>query len=151
MQSSVFSDPDVNDLQMASQWLIRRSTDSVVVLDSGTDTIDKTNFPVASGVLDYGASYNWQVRYQDLQGAWSAYSTAMGFSTRAPDLGIIGQDGTIVLFWPTNTSGFALEWTTNLSAADWLPASPAPTIIGNQNVVTNVPANDSQFFRLNKP
>jgi O-glycosyl hydrolase len=151
LQSSVFSDPDINDSQAASQWIIRRSADNAIVLDSGTDATDKTNFTVASGVLDYGTPYNWQVRHQNNHGAWSGYSTATVFATLAPGLGLIGQDGNIVLFWPTNTFGFALEWTTNLSATNWLPTLPLPTINGTQNVVTNLPANDVQFYRLRKP
>ena len=151
LQSSAFSDPDINDSQAASQWLIRRSADSVIVYNSGTDTVDKTNLAAALGILDYGTAYNWQVRHQDNHGVWSVYSTATMFSTLAPSLNVVGQNGNIVLFWPTNTSGFTLEWTTNLPATNWLPVLPSPTIIGEQNFVTNPPAGDVQFYRLRKP
>jgi O-glycosyl hydrolase len=151
LQSSVFSDPDLNDTQAASQWLIRRSTDNAIVFDSGNDVTDKTNLTVASGVLDYSTFYNWQVRHQDNHGAWSGYSVTTTFATLAPTLGLVGQNGNAVIFWPTNTSGFALEGTTNLSATNWSPTLPLPTIIGTQNVVTNQPGNDVQFYRLRKP
>ena len=55
----------------------------------------------------------------------------------------------IVLTWPTNAVGFTLQCTTNLaSPVVWSTNSPAPVVIGDQNVVTNPITGPQQFFRL---
>jgi O-glycosyl hydrolase len=151
LQGSAFNDPDAGDTQAAGQWLVRRSADNSLVYDSGTSATDKTNLAVSAGILDYGTLYNWQVRYQDTHGAWSGYSTATAFSTLAPTLEIIGQDGNIVLCWPTNTAGFVLESSTDLTTTNWSPAASLPTIIGAHNFVTNAPVDNALFYRLRKP
>jgi len=57
----------------------------------------------------------------------------------------------IVLSWPTNATGYFLEHATSLTAADWLPATPAPVIVDDQNVVTNSMTLNAGFYRLRKP
>ena len=55
------------------------------------------------------------------------------------------------LAWPAAFSGFVLETKDALGpAASWLPAGPAPVVIGDQNVVTVDIAGQAQFFRLRK-
>jgi uncharacterized repeat protein (TIGR03803 family) len=55
----------------------------------------------------------------------------------------------IILTWPTNAFGFTLQSTTNLdSPAVWVTNSPAPVVIGDQNVVTNPIPGPQQFYRL---
>ena len=81
--SSAFSDPDAGDTHAASQWLIKRTSDGLLVFDSGTDSANKANYAVPSGKLAYSTGYSWQVRYQDNHGAWSSYSTATTFTTMA--------------------------------------------------------------------
>src|SRR5262249_28260761 len=93
LQSSSFSDPDSGDTQAASQWIVRRSTDSAVVFDSGTDVSDTTNIALAPDLLDFGTSYAWQVRYQDSHSAWSPYSASTGFSTIGPTVTVSGSTG----------------------------------------------------------
>ena len=39
--------------------------------------------------------------------------------------------------WMTNSVGFALKYATNLPTTNWIPASPAPVLVGGQYVVTN--------------
>jgi GH18 family chitinase len=82
LSASAFSDPDAGDTHAASQWILRRVSDNAVVIDSGTDTTNKTSRAVAA--LDYSTAYSWQVRYQDNHGAWSNYSTATAFTTQSP-------------------------------------------------------------------
>ena len=65
----------------------------------------------------------------------------------------IGRANTnaVVLFWNTNNSaGFNLESNTNLAGTNWLPASPAPTPLGTNFVVTNSTAVSPKFYRLRK-
>jgi hypothetical protein len=62
----------------------------------------------------------------------------------------------IVLSWPTNNlgydyTGFTMQSTTNLiPPLVWDTNSPAPVVIGGQNVVTNPITADQMFFRLSQ-
>ena len=57
----------------------------------------------------------------------------------------------IILTWPTNAVGFTLQSTTNLvSLAVWTTNSPAPVVIGGQNVITNPMSGARQFYRLSQ-
>jgi hypothetical protein len=56
----------------------------------------------------------------------------------------------IILSWPTNATGFALESTTNLAnPVTWTPASTA-SIVGSQYVETNSASGKWKFYRLIK-
>ncbi len=56
---------------------------------------------------------------------------------------------TIILAWSTNAVGFTLQSTTNLlSPAAWVTNSPAPVVIGGQNVIINPITGPRQFYRL---
>jgi hypothetical protein len=55
----------------------------------------------------------------------------------------------IILTWSTNAVGFTVQSTTNLgSSAAWVTNSPAPIVIGGQNVVINPASSPRQFYRL---
>ena len=54
----------------------------------------------------------------------------------------------IILTWPTNAVGFTLQSTTNLVSPVWSTNSPAPVVIGGQNVLTNPLSGPQQFYRL---
>jgi uncharacterized delta-60 repeat protein len=62
----------------------------------------------------------------------------------------IQRDGEthVVLSWPTNFSSFILEANTNLSLNTWGTVSPAPTVSGTNNVVTNVTSGAERYYRL---
>ena len=61
------------------------------------------------------------------------------------------QGGQIVLAWSTNTTGFFLEYATNLPATNWVPALPLPVVANGENVVTNAFMAGAVFYRLHKP
>jgi hypothetical protein len=152
LQASGFSDPDAGDTHAASEWLVWRG--STNVFDSGTDSVNKTNLVVPAGKLDYGTTYNWQVRYQDNHSLWGGYSTQTMFSTVVPTLGTLGTlvlNGKLVFAWPTNTAGFFLECVTNLMSTNWVPAAPLPVVVGGACVVTNSVTAEKMFYRLHKP
>ncbi len=52
------------------------------------------------------------------------------------------------LKWPTNFTGYTLQFSTNLSATNWSTATPPPVITGTNRVVTNATANSPKFYRL---
>ncbi len=64
-------------------------------------------------------------------------------------LTIIPSGTNVILSWPTNAVGFTLQSTTNPSAAAvWTTNSPAPVVIGGQNVIINPISGPQQFYRL---
>ncbi len=55
----------------------------------------------------------------------------------------------VILTWPTNTTGFTLQSTTNIAPpAVWSTVSPAPVIINSNNTVTNTIIGGNVFYRL---
>jgi hypothetical protein len=64
-----------------------------------------------------------------------------------PQLTIVASGTNVILSWPTNAVGFTLQSTTNLGGA-WSTNSPAPIVIGGQNVVTNPLSGPQRFYRL---
>jgi len=66
-----------------------------------------------------------------------------------PLLTLIPDGANVVLTWPTNAVGCTLQSTTNLaSPAVWNTNSPAPVVIGGQNVITNPITGARMFYRL---
>lgn len=84
LMATAFSDPDVEDLHAASQWLVRIPTSGETVLDTGADSANLTQLRIADLVASI--TYEWQVRYRDDRGAWSEYSIPTQF-TVAEDAG----------------------------------------------------------------
>ena len=68
-----------------------------------------------------------------------------------PVLGYGHRNNEIVLSWPTNSVGFALESTTNLPPTNWTPALPYSVVNGAQYVVTNSMTDVGRGYRLRKP
>lgn len=68
-----------------------------------------------------------------------------------PTLSARRQGGELVLAWPTNATGFLLEYATNLPATNWMPALPLPVVTNGDYVVTNAITGGASFYRLHKP
>ena len=151
LQASAFSDPNSGDTHAASQWLVRRAADSVVVFDSGEDTTNKTSLLLPVYGLEFAMAYQWQASYKDNHNLWSDYSTPTAFSTVVPMLAAAAQSGSIVLSWPTNTTGFVLDRATNLASGNWVTASPPPAVVGPLKFVTNTADGEQVFYRLRRP
>jgi alpha-L-fucosidase 2 len=151
LQAGAFSDPDSGDTHAASQWVVRRAADSAVVFDSAEDATNKTTLLLPVNVLEYATAWQWQARYKDNHDVWSDYSTPTAFSTAAPRLTASAQNGSIVLAWPTNTTGFFLECATNLSPTLWVTASPPAVVVGPLKLVTNAIQGERAFYRLHRP
>ena len=80
---------------------------------------------------------------------WLAASDPTNPLSSPAQLTIIPSGTDVILMWSTNAIGFTLQSTTNLSSpAVWTSNSPAPFVIGAQNVVTNSLAGPQQFYRL---
>jgi glucuronoarabinoxylan endo-1,4-beta-xylanase len=68
-----------------------------------------------------------------------------------PNLTGSRQGESLVLSWPTNASGFGLEYSTSVAGGSWVPFPAAPTLSGTNFMVTSGLSNDAGFFRLRKP
>jgi plastocyanin len=159
LRGPVYADGDEGDTHASSQWIVRRASgggmtyDSGEVIDNGLSQNSRTNFWLPEHALDLGSAYDWQVRYRDSFDGWSDYSALTRFSTPPPLLRIEQQIGLVVLRWPTNSAGFALEQSPDLRAANWSPADLAgsPARINGDCVVSNSVAGEERFYRLAKP
>lgn len=157
LRATPFADGDLGDAHAVSQWVIREARDNRPVYDSGPVNFDgrftnsRTNWFLPEGLLGYGTSYAWQVRHKDSYGDWSPFSAASVFTTVLPPLAAVQRGTNVVVSWPTNTPGFALEYVTNLAAPAWKAAAPPPTVVGRENFVTNSLGETLRIYRLNKP
>jgi autotransporter-associated beta strand protein len=61
------------------------------------------------------------------------------------------QPASVRLLWPVSFTDYTLQFSTNLSGADWMPTLSLPVIIGTNNVVTNAAGGARRFYRLFKP
>ncbi len=80
---------------------------------------------------------------------WLAGSDPTNPFSFPPLLTLIPYGANVILTWPTNAVGFTLQSTTNLvSPAVWSTNSPAPVVIGGQNVIINPITGAQKFYRL---
>ena len=63
----------------------------------------------------------------------------------------MAQAGRSLLSFPTNTSGYILEYTTNLAGGPWFPVSSPLSVVGGSNLLTNTLEAPAVFYRLRKP
>ncbi len=130
-QSSAFIDSNNGDTHAASEWLLRRADNAEVVLDSGTDTNNKTSLVIESNVAT-GITYSWRVRYQDSSGLWSDYSDPTTFT--------IGKLQQTIAFGPLSRQVFGdAPFALSASASSGLPVSfsvlSGPAVVSG-NIVT---------------
>ncbi len=81
LQASPFTHADPEITHAASQWQVDVvDTFDDPMWDSG-DAAAVAERVVPEDTLEHGTIYFWRVRYQDSEGAWSAWSEAASFST----------------------------------------------------------------------
>jgi hypothetical protein len=72
-------------------------------------------------------------------------------SIAPPILSLKRLGSNVVVTWPTNSTGFTLQSSSNvLSAASWTNTAPSPVIVNGQYTVTNGAAGGPKFYRLMK-
>jgi PKD repeat protein len=114
LQSSSFVSPDGGATHSASQWRITTISEDYTVpakvYDSEVNTSNLTQIAVPAGLLEFGTTYYWIVRYQDSYGNWSGWSGETSFTTIVvqppqPPINSSPADGaTSVSLTPTLTS-----------------------------------------------
>jgi len=88
LKGNEFYDIDVGDAHAATEWQITTTSgdyedpvwDYLAHLDD-PDVSDLTTVTVPAGVLSYGPTYYWRVRYQDSYEKWSDWSQESSFTT----------------------------------------------------------------------
>ncbi len=148
LQSSAFSDPDAGDTHAASEWIIRRSSDNVVVIDSGEDSSHKTSLPVSTG-LNYKTDYIWQVRYKDNWGSWSDYSTTTSFTTQQkPVSSFVPYQGSYSGVIQTGTSSHTLSGLITINVTSTGAFTASFNFGGQISSLRGVFRNDGTFSGL---
>ncbi len=88
----------------------------------------------------------WTIQmFASANNVWSTQVTELRIT---PVLQIASAAANVVLSWPTNVTGFALQSTTNLTSALWTSVTNGVSIVGAQNTVTVAAGVPTQFFRL---
>jgi hypothetical protein len=120
-----------------------------------TCELDALNLARSGGYAGLGI---WDYQYAGSSEIWSMVNTngtlrpvcavIQGWSyTAALNIQVSGAN--VVLTWPTNATGFTLEYATNLVPPAVWNTNSAPTIvIGGQNTVTNPISGTQMFYRL---
>jgi hypothetical protein len=68
-----------------------------------------------------------------------------------PQLSIVANDtSSLRISWPTNSTGFSLEYATNCPASEWFAVTNNPVITADQFTVTVDSLFKQQFFRLRR-
>ncbi|MGC9940682.1 MAG: choice-of-anchor tandem repeat GloVer-containing protein, partial [Verrucomicrobiota bacterium] len=95
---------------------------------------------ILSGGSLYGTLYS---------GGPNLYGSVYGLSL-VPPLTISPSGTNVILSWPTNFSGFTLEFATNLNSTVWNAKLPAPFVVNTNNTVTNAISGTQKFYRLSQ-
>ena len=109
---------------------------------SATNAATGTNldgaYPVAGLAISGGVLYGTASA-----GGTAGYGTVFSLLIPPPmSIGFAGPNA--VVTWPTNSTGFALQTTTNLAAPIW-------TTVSGQNTVTNPISEPQRYYRLLHP
>ena len=84
-------------------------------------------------------------------GSGTLFSLSLGPVVSLPPLAISRSGTNVLVTWPTNFTGFTLQFATNLvSPGVWSTVSPAPSVIGGQYIVTNGNSGSRRFYRLSQ-
>ncbi|HEX7619018.1 MAG TPA: choice-of-anchor tandem repeat GloVer-containing protein, partial [Verrucomicrobiae bacterium] len=102
-------------------------------------------YPYASLILSGNTLYG-----TTLEGGTSGFGVVFSLTLPAPPQLTITRSGTnVIVTWPANAAGFALQSATNLvSPSVWSTNLPAPVVVNGQNTVTNAISGTRQFYRL---
>jgi len=105
-----------------------------------------------SGNILYGTTTSGGIYGKPYSGpAGSGDGTLFSLTLPRPLLTIIRSTANVVLTWPTSTTEFILQSTTNLvSPRGWTAVSPVSAVISGQNTVTNPITGTQQFYRLSQ-
>jgi uncharacterized repeat protein (TIGR03803 family) len=119
------------------------------VPDTGTNS-DGGN-PIAGLILSGNTLYGTAEQGGSSDNG-TVFSLSLGSaSAPVPTLTIVPSGTNVILTWPANAAGFALQSTTNLvSPVIWTNVSPAPVVVNGQYAVTNPASGTKKFYQLSQ-
>jgi uncharacterized repeat protein (TIGR03803 family) len=156
---TLYGDCEYGGLGLGTVFSIATNNDAFTVLHyfpSGSTLTIYPNLPNSDGaypqtllLLSNGALYS-SATYGGLNGSGDLYGVTIStvVAPPIPVLTITPQMTNAVVTWPTNSTGYTLQSTTNLALANWSAVSPLPVVTGTNYVVTNAVPGQAMFYRL---
>jgi len=136
--------PDILHAEMAPTIVTNAAGGTVTVLDGLNRKLT-----YAINLPDLAIDLDGTVVRGSAAGLVVAYATVP--APTPPTLSVTRRNDEVVLAWPSDAAGFALEYATELPPVRWLQAAPAPVVSLDQFVVTNTTSGAAVFYRLRKP
>ena len=136
LRAGPFADPDETDAHAASHWQVAPAGDGFAAPVFSFEGPPATDQQVPLGILAY-ADYAWRARYQDTQGAWSAWSEPAYFTTSVTMDGIAPAPGAgLTLAWPSQSGYvYSLYRTANLDDIVWDPVPGYQDLPGTDGLI----------------
>ena len=106
-------------------------------------------YPQTSLMVSAGVFYS-SAAFGGLGGSGTLFSLSLGSVASTPSLAINRSGTNVLVSWPTNFTGYALYYTTNLAPANWIIVPPRAVIVGGLYVVTNAISGPRNFYRLSQ-
>jgi hypothetical protein len=101
------------------------------------------------GLIDEFSIYSLALSPDEISAIYAAGSA--GKLKPVPQLKISSSGGAVLVWWPTNSSGYLLETSPDLEPhSRWAAFASQPLVVGDQNLIVAKP-NKAGFFRLHKP
>jgi hypothetical protein len=97
---------------------------------------------------DNGVTGNGNASYSQSVGAERAFVYGVTVTAPSVQLNITPGASDVILSWNTNFVGYTLQSSTNLAPGSWNAVTTQPTVIGEQNFVTNNLGAQSLFYTL---
>lgn len=123
-------------------------------LTSGTTTGSFSGIAIASHlIVNFGAKfYEGQTTRGDGRIIVEVRLYADVTPLADPQLRISRRpDERLEIGWPAGATGYVLQVATGPNAGDWTPVPETPVIVGDEKVLTWLPGEHGQFFRLYQP
>jgi uncharacterized repeat protein (TIGR03803 family) len=106
--------------------------------------------PYGGLILSENTIYG-EAQYGGISGDGTLFSLALPLPPAPPELSASLSESMLVLTWPTNSTGFALQSATNLAPpVAWSTLGLAPAVVNGLNTVTNRVSEGPQFYRLSQ-
>jgi peptidylprolyl isomerase len=117
--------------------------------NSGVIMTNSLGLKEVRGSHTYTNSGDYPV-YVTIRSTLGASATVVCTSTVPPSLNLIRSGTNNVASWPAWALAYQLLSNTNVPGANWVPVTNLSSLVGYQNVVSNVTTNTGLFFMLRK-
>jgi hypothetical protein len=146
-------DPPAGYVAIYLNGVLAGVDDYVTIPMSGVEDVrniigaDNWPDPGMQGSIAEFRIYNGVLQPEDVA-ATQALGPNQLLSAASPTLSATRSGANLILSWPVASSGFTLQWETNLATSLWTNGLPAPQIIGGQWEVTVPVSSPTLYYRL---